>query len=182
MQVITSLLSLASSRVPDPVQRQHFLDSMQRIHSMALVHEKLYRSGNLATIDFGDYLTSVTTQLMRSSAKPGITCDVRAEKISLGVDTAVPCGLIVNELVSNSLKHAFEGRASGTVTVTLCRPAAAMVEMAVRDDGVGFPDHLDFREVPSMGMNLVVSLTGQISGTVEMQRQGGTVFIIRFPG
>jgi PAS domain S-box-containing protein len=182
MQVITSLLSLASGKVNDPSTRQHFVDSMHRIHSMALVHEKLYRSGNLATIDFGDYLATVTNQLMRSSGKPGITCSVDAEKISLAVDTAIPCGLIVNELVSNSLKHAFGGREQGMVTVRLRRNDPKTVELSVQDDGAGFPPGLDFRSVLSMGMNLVVSLTDQIGGTVDLQRDGGTTFLIRFPG
>jgi PAS domain S-box-containing protein len=182
MQVITSLLSLASAKVTEPSTKQHFVDSMHRIHSMALVHEKLYRSGNLATIDFGDYLSSVTNQLMRSSAKAGISCTVEAEKISLAVDTAVPCGLIVNELVSNALKHAFGGREQGRVTVRLKRNDPKTVELSVQDDGVGFPPGLDFRSVLSMGMNLVVSLTDQIGGTAELQRNGGTNFLIRFPG
>lgn len=181
MQVISSLLSLASSRVKDPATRQHFLDSMQRIHSMALVHEKLYRSGNLATIDFGDYLSSVTEQLMRSSGRPSVTCEVQAEKIALSVDIAVPCGLIVNELVTNALKHAFPGRSEGKVVVSLERVEPTLVEMAVRDNGVGFPEGFDVREAPSMGLNLVVSLVGQISGKVDLWREGGTTFVIRFP-
>lgn len=181
MQVITSLLSLASAKVTEPSMKQHFVDSMHRIHSMALVHEKLYRSGNLATIDFGDYLSSVTNQLMRSSAKAGISCTVEAEKIFLAVDTAVPCGLIVNELVSNALKHAFGGREQGRVTVRLRRDDPNTVELSVQDDGTGFPAGLDYRNVQSMGMNLMVSLTDQIGGTVELRREGGTTFFIRFP-
>jgi two-component sensor histidine kinase len=181
MQVITSLLSLASAKVTEPSMKQHFVDSMHRIHSMALVHEKLYRSGNLATIDFGDYLSSVTNQLMRSSAKAGISCTLEAEKIFLAVDTAVPCGLIVNELVSNALKHAFVGREQGRVTVRLRRNDPNTVELSVQDDGTGFPAGLDYRTVQSMGMNLMVSLTDQIGGTVELRRDGGTTFFIRFP-
>lgn len=181
MQVISSLLSLESARVGDPTTRQHFLDSMNRIHSMALVHEKLYRSGNLATIDFGEYLTSVTDQLMRLSHTPGVTCTVRAEKLSLSVDTAIPCGLIVNELVTNALKHAFGGRDTGKISVTLTKADDTSATLTVRDDGVGFPDGLDFRTAQTMGLSLVVSLTHQIGGTVDLQRSGGTTFVVNVP-
>jgi two-component sensor histidine kinase len=148
---------------------------------MALVHEKLYRSGNLATIDFGEYLSSVTDYLLRSSHQGDITCTVDAEKISLSVDTAVPCGLIVQELVSNALKHAFRGRGQGAIMVKLSRKDAATVELAVQDDGVGFPPGLDIHSLQTMGMSLVVSLTTQIGGTVELNERGGTTFAVRFP-
>jgi PAS domain S-box-containing protein len=181
MQVISSMLSLESSKITDAATRQHFQDSMNRIHSMALVHEKLYGSGNLATVDFGEYLTSVTTQLMRSYRREGVNCSVEAEQVSLGVDVAVPCGLIVNELVSNSLKHGFRDRDRGTVLVKLVRRDDRTVELVVQDDGVGFPEGVDFRNVPSMGLTLVSSLAEQIEGTVDLQREGGTRFVLRFP-
>ena len=181
MQVISSLLSLAAARAPDARAREQFEDSMTRIRSMAMVHEKLYRSPSLAGIDFGDYLESVTSELIRLFYRDGLSCSVEATKVSLGIDIAIPCGLIVNELVANALKHAFVGRQSGTVVITLRRKDDATVEMAVQDDGVGFPADLDFRSVSSMGMTLVVSLSNQIGGTVELIRSGGTRFVVTFP-
>ena len=182
MQVISSLLSLESQKVDDVRVKELFRESMNRIRSMALVHEKLYRSDNIAAIDFDDYLRSVTAQLLRFYHKEGINCTVDAKNILLGVDAAIPCGLIVNELVSNTFKHAFAGRKEGSVVVGLHRRDNGLLELTVHDNGVGFPRGVDFREMRSMGMTLVKALTEQISGRIALEHTSGTRFVITFPG
>jgi PAS domain S-box-containing protein len=181
MQVVTSLLNLESEKAADPGTRALFKESMTRIRSMALVHEKLYRSPSLSSIDFGEYLNSVSNELMRTYHTPGVACMVDAEAIPLGIDIAIPCGLIVSELVSNALKHAFAGRQQGNLRVILRRQDPAAVMLKVLDDGVGFPAGVDFRNAASMGLNLVVSLATQIRGSVVMERDSGTVFTVTFP-
>jgi PAS domain S-box-containing protein len=181
MQVICSLLSLATRSLHDPAVQDIYRESVSRIRSMALVHEKLYRSSDLSGIDFGDYLSTVTAELIRSLASGGIRCSIDAEPVFLGVDTAIPCGLIVNELVSNALKHAFLGRGEGIVQVSLRRTGEEAVEISVRDNGIGFPEGQDLRSLSSMGMTLIVSLAEQIGGTVRVEIDGGSRFVVTFP-
>jgi PAS domain S-box-containing protein len=181
LQVISSLLSLQSAGITDPAFSEIMLESQNRIRSMALVHERLYRSGTLATIDFSDYLAYVTTQLMRSYNPEGVECVVNAEPITLTVDDAIPCGLIVNELVSNALKHAFHDRKSGLLEVQFRAIDPKTYELVVRDDGVGFPEGVDFASLTSMGMTLVTNLTEQLEGSMVLERGNGTVFRLRFP-
>jgi PAS domain S-box-containing protein len=182
MQVISSLLSLESQRVTDPHTRELFGESMNRIRTMALVHEKLYRSGSLAAIEFDEFLSSVTTDLQRYYGVPGVNCRVEAERLSLAIDMAIPFGLIANELISNALKHAFAGRVSGDIIVRLRRLPDGPIELSVSDDGVGFPADVDFHSLTSMGMTLINALTSQIDGTMRMTRDGGTQFILTVPG
>jgi PAS domain S-box-containing protein len=182
MQVISSLLSLESQRLTDPHVRELFGESMNRIRTMALVHEKLYRSGSLAAIEFDEFLTSVASDLQRYYSVHGVACKVEAEHLSLAIDTAIPCGLIANELVSNALKHAFTGRSSGNVLIRLRRLEEGVLELTVADDGVGFPSTVDFRKLTSMGMTLITALSAQIDGTMRMERNGGTQFILTIPG
>ena len=182
MQVISSLLSIQATESEDPKIREAFIESQHRVRSMALVHEKLYRSADLARIDFGEYLSAVTAELARMSKVGGVTCRVEAERVFLGIDIAIPCGLIVNELVTNSLKHAFTGKEKGTVVVKLRRLDALNVELVVKDDGIGFPIDRDFRRTTSMGMTIIVSLTTQLSGTISLVKDGGSQFIVSFPG
>jgi PAS domain S-box-containing protein len=181
LQVISSLLSLQSVSLTDPDFKEMMLESQNRIRSMALVHERLYRSGTLASIDFSDYLSYVTTQLMRTYYPIGVECIVNAEPETLTVDDAVPCGLIVNELVSNSLKHAFRGRESGVLEVRFSVIDKDTFELVVKDDGVGFPEGINFSSLPSMGMTLVTNLTEQLQGKMELERGSGTLFRLRFP-
>jgi len=181
LQVVSSLLSLQASTLSDPVLRELLLESQNRIRSMALVHERLYRSGTLATIDFAEYLNYVVTQLLRSYRKPGVHCSVHAEPGTLTVDDAVPCGLIVNELLTNCLKHAFPGERTGEVDVTFRSLDSELFEIAVRDTGVGFPEDADYTQMPSMGMTLVTSLVEQLGGMLMLERGGGTMFRLRFP-
>ncbi len=182
MQVISSMLRLQSNYIEDPKTLELFNESQNRVRSMALVHEQLYRSGDLSRIDFGNYVRSLTSQLARSyESKANITLQVEIEGITLGVDAGIPCGLIINELVSNAFKHAFRGRDSGTIWVRMWRRDQRVV-LSVCDDGVGFPKEIDFRNTESLGLQLVTTLTDQLDGTIECESEGqGTEFVITFP-
>ncbi len=181
MQVVSSLLSLQAAQATEPETIEILDESQRQIRSMALIHEKLYRSGSLAEIDFGDYVKSLVDDLLRMYNVPGraITIAVDIENVQLGVDTAIPCGLVINELVSNSLKYAFPDGRTGDVTVALQR-ANGVHTLTVADDGVGFPADLDFRATDSLGMQLVTALVNQLEGTITLDRTKGTTFIITF--
>lgn len=180
LQVINSLLSLQSQEFPDPILREALVESQNRIRSMAMVHEQLYSAGDLAGIDFGEYISRLAGQLMRLVTRPGISYEVESDRVSIGIDVAVPCGLIVNELISNALKHAFQGRAKGAIFISLHPEGKDFATLVVRDDGVGIPAALDPETVASMGLTLVTSLTKQIHGTLVLDRTAGTSFTIRF--
>jgi two-component sensor histidine kinase len=160
-----------------------FEETENRIRSMALVHEKLYQSTNLARIDFTDYIRSLGALLFRSSAiNAGVVVfDVSGDEIFFSIDTAVPCGLIVNELLSNALKHAFPRGRRGTIRVELSA-AANEIALAVRDDGIGLPKTFTLARNETLGLKLVQALAEQIDGrfTVE-QPAAGASFILTIP-
>jgi PAS domain S-box-containing protein len=180
MQVISSLLSLESQRTSDPHVNELFGESMNRIRTMALVHERLYKSGTLAAVEFKGFLADVAADLQRFYSVPGVTCIVESEDISLGIDAAIPCGMIVNELISNAFKHAFVGRDSGEIYIRLHRRDDGKFELSVEDGGVGLTEEADLSKMTSVGMTLVKALVLQISGTLELERNGGTRFRIVF--
>jgi len=144
------------------------------------VHEKLYQGNNLAQVNFLDYLQSVTLHLARSYQREGLSWDVEGDEVFLGVDQAIPCGLIVNELVSNAMKHAFVGRDHGTLLVSLRNLTDGKATLRVQDDGVGFPADKDFRAASSMGMVLIMALVEQLSARISLDRAGGTMFTLEF--
>jgi PAS domain S-box-containing protein len=180
--VVASLLELQSNTVAEPKIAKMFEESQNRLYSMALIHEKLYRSTNLAQINFGEYLEDLVTNLFHSYniSDNRILLQVIAEPISLNIETATPCGLIANELVSNTLKHAFPHGTSGTVSVECYQTGDREIHLFVKDNGIGFPQNLDFRKTNSMGFQVVCTLTEQLEGTIELFRQTGTDFYLRF--
>ena len=181
MQVISSLLNLQAGQTRDSHVRDMLKESQNRVKSMALIHERLYQSKDLAQIDFGDYVRSLTAHVFRSYNVEGIQLNVRVENIYLSVDTAIPCGLIINELVSNSLKHAFPRGRKGEIRVELKPNVKAQgYELTVSDSGVGFPEGLDFRTTESLGLQLVNTLTSQLEGTLALKKNGGTRFVVTF--
>lgn len=182
LQVVSSLLSLQARSIEDEKSKGFFRESMERIRVMALVHERLYKSESLAAIDFGEYLESVTADLVRATSLEGVICSVEADEVRLGINTAVPCGLIVNELLSNAFTHAFPGRKDGFIRVRLRRVSEGKLALSVEDDGIGFPEGKTLHDLTSMGMTVVTSLVDQISGTIELQKVAGTKFVIEFPG
>ena len=182
MQIISSLFNLQSGHIKDENARQMFKEGQLRIRSMALIHEKLYQSRDLSKIDFADYLRSLAEylfQFFRVNADR-IRLETDLEDVSLDVNSAVPCGLLVSELITNALKHAFPGDRKGVVRIGLRREEPGIVELRVADDGVGFPEAVDFRRTESLGLQIVSLLVGQIEGTIELDRKTGTAFTIAF--
>jgi len=182
LQITSSLLRLQASRIPVAEAQQFLRESQDRIRSMALVHEMLYRSDDLARVDFAAYTRSLVQQLMRSYGVDvrRLAHVVEVEDILLGIDEAVPCGLIINELVANALKHAFPADRAGRIWVRMGAEDRRFI-LRVGDDGVGIPDRIDFRESQTLGLQLVRTLTDQLEGTVTLDRAGGTHFTIIFP-
>jgi two-component sensor histidine kinase len=182
MTVIISLLKLQSNKIKDEQYKDIFSNSINRIKSMALIHEKLYRSDDLAKVNFEDYLEEMLNNMLMSyglnTHKVALTTEV--ENISLRIDSAIPCGLIINELVSNSLKYAFPEDRKGEIKVAIHLNDSDKVELTVSDNGVGIPENLDFRNTDSLGLNLVNALTSQLQGEIELNRNNGTEFRIVF--
>jgi PAS domain S-box-containing protein len=179
MQVVSSLLQLQANYVQDPKALASFEDCQERIRTMALIHEKLYRTEGLAQIDFKDYLESLLEMLLRAQSRGAkIRSELQIEPIALDIDTAIPLGLIANELISNSLKHAFSGRAEGLVRLSLRRLPDKEIQLSIGDDGGGVAS--DFTESRSLGLRLVKILTGQIKGRMEYKNENGVNFNIIF--
>ncbi|MGB2957779.1 MAG: PAS domain S-box protein [Bacteroidota bacterium] len=180
LQIISSLLSLQSNTIESEATRELVRESQNRVRSMALIHEKLYQSASLARIDFGEYLRNLTRDLFRSYSAGGVSLKLQAEDISLDIDAAIPCGLMVNELVSNALKYAFAQTKGGELLITFSQVARDKFALSVTDNGVGLPSDLDVRNPRSLGLQLVNMLVAQLRGTLDVVSDGGTTFMITF--
>jgi PAS domain S-box-containing protein len=182
MQVISSLLNLQSRHIRDSAVLEMFKESQRRIRSMALIHERLYQSSDLSRIEFSQYLRNLATHLFHSCQVDSsrIQLRIEAEEVHLNINTAIPCGLIVNELVSNALKHAFPEGRSGILGLDLHKVAGDGYLLRVKDDGVGFPETLDFRKTETLGMQIVSTLVDQIEGRLELEPGSGTGFTLEF--
>ena len=182
MQVISSLISLQADEMQDAALRAVLLELTNRVRSMAMVHEKLYRSADLAQIDFSDYAKTLVNYLWR--AHGARSSDIRLafdlKPIPFPVNAAVPCGLILNELVSNALKHAFSGCDDGEVNVSLHDGERGRVCLSVRDNGMGLPEGFDWQQGGSLGLRLVKMLAQQLGGTIETGPGPGTEFRVTF--
>jgi two-component sensor histidine kinase len=182
LQVISSLLNLQARYLPDPAARAIFTQSQNRVQSIALVHERLYESADLSHIDFRKYTTILLDNVFdtHGAESRGIGKAIDVGDASLTVDLAVPCGLIVNELVTNALKHAFPGDRTGTVQVILRETTGGDFDLTVKDDGVGMRADIDPRNTASLGLDLVFTFAEQLNAEVEIGREGGTSFRFRF--
>ena len=182
MQVISSLVSLQADSLDNPALRPLFNDLRDQVRTMALVHDKLYQSASLAQIDFAEYTRSLLDYLWRAHGEAAATVRLTldTQPVALSVETAVPCGLILNELVTNALKHAFRDRVDGAVTVALHADPDGHVTLRVSDNGPGLPADQDWRHARSLGLHLVQMLTAQVRGTVEVSNDGGTTFTVGF--
>jgi PAS domain S-box-containing protein len=187
LQVISSLLSLEAEKFSDAKMLESFRESQNRVASMALIHEELYKGNELDTLDFSAYLQKLTADLFDSyNLRNGyINLKLDLEKINLDMDIAIPLGIIVNELVSNSLKHAFFAGKAGEICINLCKiPFIGKNRfhymLTVEDNGKGIPEEVDFQNSESLGLQLVNILIEQIDGCIELIRNHGTKFTIRF--
>ena len=183
MQVISSILSLQSSSLEDEKAVSVFMQCQDRIKSMAIVHEKLYQSENLSEISFQSYTNTLAETIFRSYSEKAekISLKLDVEDILLDVDTVIPIGLILNELVTNSLKHAFEGQEKGEIKITFREIGEDKLELKVGDNGTGIPEGFDLRNTDSLGLKLVFLLAEeQLKGKVDVNRNDGTEFQIIF--
>lgn len=189
LQVISSLLDLQTEYFKDERSIDMLNETQNRVKSMALVHEQLHQSKNLSRIDFAEYIRNLGDYLFQSYGVKSneVTLNVRASNALLDVDTAITCGLIINELVSNSLKHAFPGDRKGEILISLISENSGkrvkkgpIYTLVVRDNGVGFPKHLDFKKTESLGLQLVDGLIKQLQGALRFSGSPGTAFKIVF--
>jgi len=182
LQIISSLLDIQASYVHDPHMAEMFTDIQNRVLSMALIHETLYQSSDLGLVDFGLYIRSLAEQVFHSYniLADRIVLQIQADEVMLDTNQAIPCGLILNELLSNCLKHAFPSDRGGEVCIELRSDASRQVTMIVRDTGIGLPVRMDFRQTETIGLQLVCTLTEQLGGTLDLDRDTGTAFRLRF--
>ena len=182
MQIISSLLNLQASQVKDKDFLKMVKDSQSRIRSIALIHEKLYKSQNFSNINFSDYVQSLVIHLFQFNQIDSnlIQLKMDLEEVFLDIQTAIPCGLILNELVTNSMKHAFPEGRRGEITVGLHPLEEHSFQIVVRDNGVGIPKNQDIEHTTTLGLQIVTMLVKQIEGSMEVQREDGTTVKIVF--
>lgn len=180
LQIISSLLNLQADALNDPRDRALFKESESRVRSMALIHERLYKSDDFARVEFREYVDALVSSLFISYQRPEITSEVDIWDCQLPLDTAIPCGLIINELITNALKHAYPDGQRGKVTVGLHETDGDLLVLTVNDDGIGLPADVDPATTRTLGLNLVSILTRQLQGTLRIERNSGTAFRITF--
>lgn len=180
LQVISGLLDLQRYHITDQRGKQIYKESQNRVITMALIHEELYQARDLAQVEYGPYLKNLVNNLFKSYAvePERITLNIEAEDIQIVVDTAIPCGLIINELVSNSLKHAFPNGREGKISIIFRQLEEEKYYMEVSDNGVGIPADLDIKKTSSLGLQLVTVLVDQLKGEMEISSTDGTTFAI----
>lgn len=180
LMIISSLLSLQARYLKDKEAFEIFKESENRAKSMALIHERLYRSSNLKEIDMMDYLQTLARGIFTSYSPPGVKLNFDIDKIKMDIEQAIPVGLIVNELITNSFKHAFPENGEGEVNLKL-KSLDGKILLEVSDDGIGFPEDLDWQNTESLGLQLVKSLADQINAEVQMISDNGTTFRLTIP-
>lgn len=182
LQVISSLIDLQAARQADPDIQVLFRDARDRVRSMALVHEKLYQSEDLAQTELSAYTKNLMSELFLAHGEQSrtVSLELELEPVLLPVDMAIPCGLILNELATNSLKHAFGGREGGTIRITLGRADGGRVRLVYHDDGRGLPPGLNWQATSSLGLRLIRMLSDQLGAELELRKGPGTTFDIRF--
>ncbi|MUG96414.1 PAS domain S-box protein [Scytonema sp. UIC 10036] len=182
LQIISSLLRMQSRRARDESTMVLFQESQNRVQSMALIHEHLYQSPEISQIDFGEYIRSLTDNLFRcyGISQKAILLKIETGGIKLNLDTAIPCGLLINELVSNSLKYAFPKGRRGEIAICLVSATDNTITLTVSDTGIGIPESLDWNNTNSLGLRIVHNLTRQLKGTLTLERNHGTAFHITF--
>ena len=181
LQVISSILNLQSSYVKDENSLSILRESQNRIKSMSFIHESLYQTGDFSGIEFSDYILSLVNNLIHSYSlvSSRINLDTKFEKVFLSLDQAIPCGLIVNELVSNALKYAFPDDGSGEILMTL-KENKGKIALSISDDGVGLPATLDVENSDTLGLQLVYTLIDQLDANISLTSNKGTNYLITF--
>jgi two-component sensor histidine kinase len=182
LQVISSLINMQVRQVTDAPTRDALEECKTRVEAIALIHEKLYQSTDYARIPFSEYARTLVMSIFQTMgvSQDSITMHIDIDTLSLTVDKAIPCGLILNELITNALKHAFPEGRGGSIQVTLRIAPSGEVTLLVADDGVGLHAAFEVTSRKSLGMDLVSTLVEQLDGRLEIIRQGGTMFSVTF--
>jgi two-component sensor histidine kinase len=182
LAVIVGLLGMQSNTVGDERLTAALTECQQRVASMALIHEFLYANEDMSRVDFGDYVQQLTTEVSTSYniGPDSAVIEMETERIHLPVHRAIPCGLILNELLSNALKHAFSAARAGKVTVRFVRLESGELSLSCLDNGVGIPPDFDWKNSPSMGLKIIQILAKQLHGSLSLDRSEGTRFELRF--
>ena len=182
LQVISSLLNLQSYNIEDPSALSAVKEGKNRVKSIALIHQKLYQTNNLSEVNFSDYINELTVYLKNIFRNPdqNIIINIERSEVMLDIDTAVPLGLIINELVSNSFKYAFKNKTKGNITISISYidKTHQKLKLIVNDNGIGLPENLDIEETSSLGLKLVTMLTKQLDGEVYYENNNGASFNI----
>jgi PAS domain S-box-containing protein len=183
LQVISSLISMQLRQLDDTPSRSALQECQTRVQAIALIHEKLYQSKDYSRVPFSEYARGLAGNIVSALGLSNNTVTVRLDidDVLLGVDKAIPCGLILNELITNALKHAFPDGTRGTVSVALHREAISDVILSVSDDGIGMPADFSFENSTSLGLSLVYTLVDQLEGSLDIDRGKGTTFRVRVP-
>ena len=183
LQIVSSLLSLQSARTTDPAALDLLRECQNRVHSMALIHQTLYGSNDFSRVDFARFIGVLLPALIIShQIDPNrIAVRVDVEPVRLPIGIAVPCGLVVNELITNAFKHAFRDRDRGEIRIALTRQLGNEAMLSVSDNGIGLPDRLDIMKTDTLGLQLVEALVSQLDGAVSINRCDPTRFSLRFP-
>ncbi len=183
LQIISSLVGMQMRRLQDASSRETLEQCQHRVQAIALIHEKLYQSSSLASVPLPDYVRSLTQDIMRaaSNSATSVSLDFTIADITLPIDTAIPCGLILNELITNALKHAFPDGRPGRIHISIAQPDASRLQLAVIDNGVGLPAGIDVRHCRTMGLQLVNTLAGQLAAELEVKVAEGTCVQLTFP-
>ncbi len=181
MQVISSLLFMQARGLQDPQMIEILNESQNRIRSLALIHEKLYQSDNLDQIDYGTYIKKIIDYLFQSYkvSKTDVSVELNISSIFLDIDKAVPCSLLINEMLSNSLKHAFPNNQKGIITIDMYADEESY-HLKFTDNGIGLPDDQYLEKMNSLGFQLIKGLAGQLGGTLEIIRDQGTIYLLTF--
>jgi PAS domain S-box-containing protein len=182
LQIIISLVNLQMRQTTDPEVKRIMSETQSRVRAMSLVHEKLYQSESLSRIDFADYTRFLVTHLFSfyGIGTRKVRLAMSMEKIMVDINTAVPLGLILNELASNALKHGFPDEREGIISIS-GKDDGEEIELVVHDDGIGIPADFDWKNTPSLGIRLIIALVGQLNGTIDLSTVEGTTFILKIP-
>jgi PAS domain S-box-containing protein len=180
LQAISSLLSLQAGKFQEIQLHEAFNQMKNRIKSIALVHEKLYSSHNLAHIEFAEQIRCIVHELVLAYGSDETKVEMEMDTIDIELEKAVPLSLILNELVSNALIHGFPDRSPGTLQISLHAADKHAVTLMIRDNGKGFPESIDFNDSSSLGLTLINALVHQIDGSIELNKEKGTTFTIKF--
>ncbi len=182
LQVISSLLRLQSRFIKDQNSIDIFKETQNRVRSIAILHEKLYQSDNLAKIKINEYVKILAEDLMYfyELEESNINMELDIEDVALNIETAIPCGLLINEMVANSLKYAFPNQKNGEIKIELHSNDENQFNLIVSDNGIGIPSEINPENAKTFGMQLIKYLTKQLKGTIELDNNNGTKYQLNF--